>query len=136
MHFKFVFSVIYIHVFILTSSSVWCCFRFCLQLLVYCFLFYCIASLHVNVWCIENNSSEGFPEGEDFEDSEQFSDLVKGKYLMYFCLPNTTCILITLFIYLFIILHELDWVLLKVRIVFYPYTLINLGFIFMFGISC
>jgi hypothetical protein len=37
--------------------------------LVYYFLIYFITTMHVNVWCIENEKFEGFSKGEDFEDS-------------------------------------------------------------------
>jgi hypothetical protein len=36
---------------------------------VNCFLFYCVVSLHVNVWCVENVSFEEFEE-QEIEDSE------------------------------------------------------------------
>jgi hypothetical protein len=41
----------------------------------------------MNVWCVENESFEGIPEGEDFEDFNQFPDFVEGmcpcSYLFY-----------------------------------------------------
>jgi hypothetical protein len=67
---------------------------------VYCFSFNCIVFLYVNVWSVENEPFCEFIEEEDFEDSEQFSELVEGKSLLHSRLSYTTCILVTLFIYL------------------------------------
>jgi hypothetical protein len=49
----------------------------------------------VNVWSIEYEQFEDFATVEDFQDPEQFSELVEGMSLLHPVDPITTCILIT-----------------------------------------
>jgi hypothetical protein len=72
---------------------------------VFCFLFYCIVPLYVNVWCVENDPFEEFDVVEDLEDFEQQREFAKGKSLLHSHLSITTCILITLFIYLLLYIN-------------------------------
>jgi hypothetical protein len=63
---------------------------------------------------------EGFPEGKDFEEFEQ-PEFVEGKSLLHPHLPNTTCISITLFIYLLLctyMMGPMSYVI-KVRLVLF-----------------
>jgi hypothetical protein len=44
---------------------------------VYCFLFISIVCLYVNVWSVEYEQFEDFAAVEDFQDPEQFPELVR-----------------------------------------------------------
>jgi hypothetical protein len=46
---------------------------------MYCSLFYCIAPLHVNVWCLESELFEEFAAAKDFQDFEQQQEFTEGK---------------------------------------------------------
>jgi hypothetical protein len=67
-----------------------------------CFLFYSILCLYVNVWSIEYKLFEEYVVTEGPEDFQQHQVLVEEKSLLHSHLPITTCISITLFIYLFL----------------------------------
>lgn len=97
--------------FVLTSSLVWCCFYYVCNDWCVVSYFYCIVFLHMNVWCVENESFKGFLEGEDFEEFEH-QEFVEGKSLMQSCLPKYN--MHFNYTILFIALHELDEILLKV----------------------
>jgi hypothetical protein len=61
---------------------------------VYCFLFISIVCLYVNVWSVEYEQFEDFAAVEDFQDPEQFLELIEGKSLLhstwvYFMLHST-----------------------------------------------
>jgi hypothetical protein len=57
------------------------------------------------MWCVEDESYVEYAEVEDFQDLEQQQALVEGKSLLHSCLSYTTCILITLFIYLWVCIN-------------------------------
>jgi hypothetical protein len=49
-----------------------------------------------DVWSVEYEQFGDFAAVEEFQDPEQFSELVEGKYCCIPIDPITTCILITL----------------------------------------
>jgi hypothetical protein len=51
---------------------------------VYCFLFVSIVCLYVNVWSVEYEQFGDFAVVEEFQDPEQFPELVEGKSLLHF----------------------------------------------------
>jgi hypothetical protein len=52
---------------------------------VYCFLFVSIICLYVNVWSVEYERFGDFTAIVEFQDPEQFLELVEGKSLLHSC---------------------------------------------------
>jgi hypothetical protein len=60
------------------------------------------------MWCVEDDVYVEYAKVEDFQDLEHQQALVEDKSLLHSRLSYTTCILITLFIYLFIYCFALN----------------------------